>query len=577
MKPAVLLILLLALCLLLAGCQSANFSDVQEVKATENPLADLVSLPTLAPNASQEEKNAFYRNAIELQDRAVSFSAEDGFFSKDVSLTLTAEGACDIYYTDDGSIPGPSSIHYTHPISLTVTDAELPRCAVIRAVAYYQDGAKTPVSTHTYFLNNKISKRFNVPVFSIIAPPDELTSGPNALLVGQRALNTGEYAKRTVLTQLFLRDGSVVMNQNATLRVYGDSSRTAAVKSIQLLSETEEETETQVFAYSFFGTYNPQGAAMDHYSQLVLSNGEDDFQYAFIRDEYAQTLAKQAMFSDYEDVRPVVVYINGEYYGFHWLHECFSDAFLHSLYGTSDGRYAVINWTAESGATSLDQADSEAAAQFQAMYEQILAADLKAEENLETLNQFMDVENHLDYCALNIIIDNINWPAQMQAYAYIPANGDIKNAQWRFLPHAMSNSFGLNGGKNAAENDTLGDALNAEASRYNPLFAKLMEIEAYRTYFIEKVQSLLSDKLSSDAMLSALKELHDARSSEMNHYLTRIEALRKTRNSGVTMKKNDFNTAYSSLTNYVKARPDAVLRQLEQHFFAEDQKMKEEE
>ncbi|MBR3107351.1 MAG: chitobiase/beta-hexosaminidase C-terminal domain-containing protein [Clostridia bacterium] len=280
---------------LLTGCQSAQFSDAHEAKPAEIAPTP-VPLPTLDPNATKEEKMAFYRSAVEQEDRIIVFSSEDGFYSKDVSLTLTAEGAADIYYTDDGSEPSYRSMGYTRAIPLAETDAELPRCMVIRAVAYYADGTKSPVFTHTYFLNTKIGKRFSVPVFS------------------------------------------------------------------------------------------------------------------------------------------------------------------------------------------------------------------------------------------------------------------------------MSNSFGLKSGKNTADNDTLGDVLDPESPRYALLFAKLMEIQGYRTYFVGKVTGLLKEALSKDAMLSALKELHNARNSDMQRYFTRIEALRKTRNSGVWMKKNDFNTAYSALTNYVKARPDAVTRQLEQHF-----------
>ena len=67
-------------------------------------------------------------------------------------------------------------------------------------------------------------------------------------------------------------------------------------------------------------------------------------------------------------------------------------------------------------------------------------------------------------------------------------------------------------------------------------------------------------------MLAALKDLNDTRNAEMQYYFTRIDALRKVRNSGVWMKKKDFNTAYTSLADYIKARPDAVREQLEKHF-----------
>ncbi len=550
---------------MLAGCQSADFSDVQEALPTELPGPTPQPGPTLAPEASVEEKNAFYRKAVEVQGREVVFSAESGFYSKDISLELTAEGAAEIFYTDDGSEPWPtSSTKYTHPIVLAATEAELPRGAVIRAAAYYPDGTKSPVFTHTYFLHPKIGKRFSMPIFSIVAPPEELTSGPQALLVGKRAQDTSEKAKRTVLLQAFLNNGEIVMNQAATVRVYGDSSRDMPVKSLRLIAGTDEQAEPQSFAYSFFGTSNAQGQALDHYTQLVLSSGEADFQYAFIRDELAQSLAKLARFQDYEDVQPVVVYINGEYYGPEWLHEVYSNEFFQAIYGASEGRYAIVDWNAEK-AEPLDQADQDAAAAFQETYQRFLMEDLRDDETLARLQRFMDVENYLDYCALNIIIDNTEWPSHMLAYAYIPADGDAQSAQWRFLPHDMDHAFGLKAGDNAAEQDTLLDILHPDSPRYAPLFADLMEREEYRTYFVEKVSALLEDKLSKDMMLSALKDLHDARNGEMQHYFSRIDALKKVRNSGVWMKKKDFSTAYSALTNYIKARPAAVQKMLDEH------------
>ena len=564
MKQKTVCMLLLLLCFLLTACQSAEFSDVREAVPAEQPTASPAPLPTLDPQASAVDKKAFYRNAEERENRTVVFSADAGFYSKDVSLTLTAEGAADIYYTDDGSEPGPSSLSYTRPIVLSVTDASLPRAAVIHAVAYYADGTKSPVCSNTYFLNTKIKKRFSLPVFSIAGPPDELTSGPNAMLVGKRALDTGENAWRTVSLQLYLSDGTLALSQDATLRVYGSASRDMAVKSLQLIAGAGMEENGQTFDYAFFGTSNAQGQAMDRYRQLVLSSGEADFQYAFIRDELAQTLAKLMRLQDYEDVQPAVVYINGEYYGLHWLHEVYSNEFFQAVYGASNGRYAVIDWS-NGAAAPLSASDAAAAAAFQETFGQVLAADLDTEEGTSLLQRFMDVENYLDYCALSLIIDNPNWPGQMQAYAYIPAEGDGQPSQWRFLPHDMGRSFGLKAGQDAAKADTLGEVLNPDSPRYAALFSKLMENREFRAYFVEKVTGLLDDQLSKDAMLSALKDLNSARNSEMQHYFSRLDALRKVRNSGVWMKKKDFDAAYSALTNYIKARPGAVRQQLAEH------------
>ena len=80
-----------------------------------------------------------------------------------------------------------------------------------------------------------------------MGPPDELTSGPNALLVGKRALATGENARRTVSLQLYLSGGTLALFQDASLRVYGSASRDMAVKSLQLIAGTGMEEDAQTF------------------------------------------------------------------------------------------------------------------------------------------------------------------------------------------------------------------------------------------------------------------------------------------------------------------------------------------
>ena len=564
MKKASLIILFIV-CLLLAGCQSADLADVR-VQETAVPTATPKPLPTIDPKAEWQEKLEYYKTAEEREGLAVAFSVDNGFYKQNITVELSAEGATDIFYTDDGSEPGPQSLHYTHSISLAATNAELPRCAVIRAVAYYGNGTKSPCATRVYFLNSNIFKRFSTLVFSIVAPPAELNDGPLALLVGKRALDTGENAKRTVLLQVYEKNGTEIINQPAILRVYGGDSRSMAVKSLQLTPIAENEGEEAAFIYPFFDTVSAKANTIDHYSQLVLSNGEDDFQYAFIRDELAAKAARLAGFPDFEECQPAVVYLNGEYYGLHWLHDVYGDAYFHRLYDVSTGYYAVIDWDEKNGATPLEEGAREAAQAFQERYRQLVDLDLTKKENIDQMADLIDVENYLNYCALNIYLNNENWPSQMRMYTYIPEGGDVQEAIWRCLPHDMDRSFGLKGGKNGYAVDTLGLALTPGNARYSKLFAKLMERKECRAYFLETMTELLEDAFSFDSMLSAMKELNGVRKTELQHYFTRLEKLRKVRNSTIWMKSSDYDSAYKELATYIEKRPDAVKKALETHY-----------
>ena len=53
---------------------------------------------------------------------------------------------------------------------------------------------------------------------------------------------------------------------------------------------------------------------------MILRDGGDDYQQSGLREELVHRLAREAGFATYEEVVPVVVYMNGEYYGFFWMH-----------------------------------------------------------------------------------------------------------------------------------------------------------------------------------------------------------------------------------------------------------------
>ena len=76
---------------------------------------------------------------------------------------------------------------------------------------------------------------------------------------------------------------------------------------------------------------------------------------------------------------------------------------------------------------------------------------------------------------------------------------------------------------------------------------------------------LMNETFAPQAMLAALRELNGVRKNELQHYFTRIEKLRKVRNSTIWMKKSDYDAAYRELTGFIENRPAAVLESLAAH------------
>lgn len=68
---------------------------------------------------------------------APEFSVPGGIYTEPVTVTITADDGCDIYYTTDNTVPSDESAFYEAPITISET-------TILRAVAYKGAKASTP-------------------------------------------------------------------------------------------------------------------------------------------------------------------------------------------------------------------------------------------------------------------------------------------------------------------------------------------------------------------------------------------------------------------------------------------------
>lgn len=549
MKKQLWLIGCLTGMLLLTACQGQSFDrsvrdgETETVEITEASAdAENGATETMVVDEPEAEKRPeeLYKSARLDADTAVIFSLESGFYADDQRLVLETDDGGVIFYSDDGSSPSYRSIRYDRPIPMTAVDTEFPNCYVIRAIAYYPDGTRSPVDTRSFFMSAGIHERFSTPVFSLIGDPDDLTLVPDGLLFGDNALKRGDETEREIYVQAFTEKGELLLSQEAGIRVFGNASRKYALKSFKLYARKEYSAEQKTFPFGLFGTVDREGALIDSYKRLVLHNAGNDYNFAYLRDEFAQRLAKEAGFSDYEAVMPVVTYLNGEYYTLHWLHENYCDKYFQNKYGKSPGEYVVIEGSELFKAhTSPNDAEYEPLAeQFQKTYKDLSVLDMNVDENYQRVRAFVDVENYLDYFAFNIYINNADWPqGNEKVYAYLPTADEtdligVKDGRWRFLPHDMDFSLDIYGDNPLDDpgTDNLAMLLTDDRAekttdfRFAPLFAALMERPDCRKYFTDKMHELMDGVFYPDTMLAILDEINAERKDEQPHSLKRIRA-----------------------------------------------------
>lgn len=507
----------------------------------------------------------------------VCFSEAGYFFSKNTFIELSVASAQKdgyITYTLDGTEPTRTETLYTEPILLVTNTGDSPNVYSIRAKVWYDDGTVSDTCVHTYFLSESIKERYTTVIFSINGDPAELTGGPDGILYGENYKQRGRASEREVHIEAISADGDLLFEQYAGVRVFGGTSREHAVKSLKLFARKEYEEGKGTFATTLFGSTTADGSKpITKYDKLVLRNGGDDFQSAFLRDELVQRLAGTAGFSVYEAVVPALAYVNGSYYGFYWLHESYCDKYFQYRNGKSDGEYVILEGSDTAKSLSGDAAENAAAKEYNALYKKYAYADLTVEETYTELCSLVDIENYLDYMALNMYVANYDWPqGNYRCFRYYAAEDEAygsgeMDGRWRFLLHDADTAFGTyqsTEDAGAARND-LEQVLGSKSNkRYSPLLAALLVREDCKQYFIGKILEYMNGAFSYDNVCAVLDQMCSERDAELSYYYQYLNTLKGT--FEIYARPERTNLHLDRIRSFAKQRPAYMIQYLEDFF-----------
>lgn len=360
--------------------------------------------------------------------QTVHFSHPGGFYSDTFSLSLQLAYAPEgepftIRYTLNGNAPTECDTPYTAPIPLSA--ACLPRSAlfrvpnvpedrwyapdsveriiVVRAAAFDAEGyRRSPVITHSYLIDSLLHRRIALPVVSLCADSLSLFDADTGLMAPgwyfdrRYAYSTGNYFQRgrhwerPAAFAYYAPDGGAT-EQDCGLRVHGNSQRVLVQKGLSLYARREYGDNR--FSYPFFG---PDGRA--DYRRLVLRPWSTSWSGAGIEDWLCQHLADSLRF-DHLATRPVVLFLNGEYWGIYFLEEKADEHYIEEHHGVDSRQVDLLAYWG-------DEVENGSAERWRAFY-QWLEAD---GTDMGRLSNEVDTGAVMDYMLMQILILNDDWP-----------------------------------------------------------------------------------------------------------------------------------------------------------------------
>lgn len=516
-------------------------------------------------------------------------SLDSGFYAEDQWITIEVPDGAAVYYTDNCETPDRErGMSYDEPILVEAGEDE--RVCVYRFRAFFKDGTESEIETRTYFVGNHIKERYSTLVFHITGDPEGLFGYENGIFVGGRILDEyiqknpnihfgggveanftqrGREWERQVYIQCFDEEGNQLIEQDGGIRINGGMTRLKNQKSFKLYARREYD-ENNEFNYPFWGSFvsMEEGKLAGKHKRLILRNGGNDNDFAYIRSELSCMLAGDAGFPDVKHGVPACVYINGDYRGVYWLENDYDAGYFENRYGEHSGQFIVLEGGDEEKWAVEDETEQLYVDEFNEKYRQFAGMDLTKDENYRELQQFIDVENYLQYFAIENYVGNGDWPGNnVKTYRYVSPEGNYEegsvfDGRYRYLLYDLDYGFGLlilDGTVGTTSQTRTLDRLREEGRA--PLFMALMEREDCRQYFINYTCDLKNGAMSPAHVAKTLEHMDTLRSRELSYMFENITEKESlwTWEDLPNKSYESVNENYEIIRNFAEERPQYVL------------------
>ena len=300
-------------------------------------------------------------------------------------LDIVLQGEGEIYYTTDCSVPNRYSKRYTGPIRITKT-------TVIRARCIESGRKSSQILDLTYLINENDT----LEAVCIVTNPDNLYNhetgiyvlGPNAAEeFPHKGANYWMDWERKASVSFFETDGTVGFTENCGIKIFGAYSRSYPKKSLACFFRSRYGCDT--LDYPLFGE---EGA--DTFEVFVLRACGQDIFHARMRDEVATSIAREYTDLATQRYRPVVVYLNGKYFGLHFIREKLNEHYVSANYGCDSATVVICEGN---GYESRD---------YLALVEYARTHDLSKQEHYDYVSQQMDIQVYMDYIISQLWLAN---------------------------------------------------------------------------------------------------------------------------------------------------------------------------
>ena len=420
---------------------------------------------------------------------------------------------------------------------------------VLRAVALKEGYLPSDVKTNTYFISSDGTQRFSLPVISLAIQENVLfdyemgiyTAGIDADI--WREENPGkdfswpyagnwrrrgfEWEYPANFEYFEKNDVRNAVSQQVGIRLHGGATRSFPMKSLRIYARN-------IYGESYLNHSFFENNQHDAFKRLILRNSGNDFptniwepalaSRTLFRDAAIQKIVKHLNI-DTQDYSPVVVFINGEYWGIHNIRERYDKHYIERVYGAPADNIDLLSGHGDViEGTNIFYSETVA---------YIKENNLQENEHYEFIKTRIDFNNFIDYQIANIFARNTDWPGNNLDYWRLRTDNYIPDAPYghdgrlRWLLYDTDFGFGLWGGNKTWEHNTLDFATQEGNTGWpNPdwgtfFLRNLLKNQAFSYQFINRFSDLLNTSFLPHYTTGIIHEIRNTLAPEIEEHISR--------------------------------------------------------
>jgi hypothetical protein len=524
------------------------------------------------------------------------FSHDAGFYTEPFALELlTALPDATVYFSLDGSTPDPGNImddpeweelpvdersrtfRYEEPLDLApyfdrptrismipttgeegssnwiethmwrAPEGPVAKAVVVRAIAVQDDRVRAE-ATNTYFVSPEGRGRYSLPVVSLASDAAGLFGSEEGIYVpgasGQNFRLRGPEWERKAHLELFDLAGARPLGQDVGVRIHGGASRGFGKKSLRIYSRSEYGTSRM--NHRFFRTKE-----VADFNRIIFRTGGNDWAGSLLRDATMHTLVQHLPFAT-QHYEPVIVFINGEYWGIHNARDRLDQHYIETHYGVPRDQVTIL--TRNSRVQVGDPGDE---APYLGFLADVGAGRMRSWSDFD---EFMDVTGYLDYLITQMYAVNTDWPHNNRSWWRFKGAPDgaegPRDGRWRWLLFDVDRSFGQEGW--GEEGNMLRHLLESDREPWARVEVRgMVRVPEIRNEFIQRIAVHLATTFSPDRVTQQISRLANGIEPEISENLARWNSPR-TRSS--------WEAELRRMRRFAQRRPDLFRSHVTDHF-----------